>query len=269
MKNLNVKRVVFSGGEPLLSPVFEDLLQYYNNNNINEIITLTNGLLLNQIRLKRYISLGLTGVTFSLDGLSELVAHKTRGLSSIQHKKVVSNLIHLIDSTSKIDFEIGLNVVISSANILGEEIYDILEFGETHQIDWIKFQPVFNDGYVQNNAPELILNPSHSNRLREIGNKIQQYDIKSNPQYFWDDLADILEGRKIKGSNCGIDDRIAISIRGDVKFCFWVNFPIYGKSKENISIQTVEQQRKKFLNIKSKCSTGIYCFCLQDINHKW
>ncbi len=69
---MDIERIVFSGGEPLLHPNFREIVGYYGKS-VNEVVMITNGLLLDDKRLDDYCDQGLTGVTFSLDSTDEQI----------------------------------------------------------------------------------------------------------------------------------------------------------------------------------------------------
>ena len=53
LKQMGVERIVFSGGEPLLHPNFREIVGYYGKA-VNEVVMITNGLLLDDKHLEDY-----------------------------------------------------------------------------------------------------------------------------------------------------------------------------------------------------------------------
>lgn len=270
MEALKTERIVFSGGEPLLRSDLESIVEYYAATRAISIVTITNGLLLTPNKLKALIESGLTGITFSLDALDQPTLWKTRRYTEIQRKKIFDNILNAIKTKNERGLELGINVVITKANLNNDSIPQLVDWCARHSIDWIKFAPVFDDGYVGMNAPELLLDGQDSLRLREIGQWIGNQDkVITNPPEFWSTLADTVEGKELDPTTCGLDTRQAIAIRGQIKFCFWIDYPTYGDSNTQISPADVTQIQESFSAEKAKCTTGMYCYCLQRMDHKW
>lgn len=267
---LGVERIVLSGGEPLLRNDLERIISYYSCLNVKSIIVITNGLLLSEERLNSLIQAGLTGITFSLDGVLENVSFAARGLIKEQHKSMLCNINNALQQKKANDLEIGINTVVSKANLNFRSMNELIRFCNNLGIDWLKFNPLFDDGFVSANAPEIMLKKEDSALIRQIGNEIvKKCAAKTNHIHFWNALASVLEGNQLSGSSCGLDDRQAIAIRGDIKFCFWINEPIYGSTTIPLSRENIPKVQEKFKINKKLCRTGFYCFCLQNFDHRW
>lgn len=263
--HLKTERIVFSGGEPLLRQDLNKIIAYYKRLKIKSIITITNGFLLSKSRLKSLVDVGLTGVTFSIDSFSPKVAFTTRAYNQAQLDKVTYNFIQTCKLKKKYNLEIGVNVVVSSANIYNQELEKLIEFANYFPVDWIKFQPIFDDGFVGVNSPNLLLTSEHSELLRSCGkNILNSVKMDTNPMAFWDSLADILEGKTLLGKSCGLDTRQAIAQKEEIKICSWIDYPKYDMTK-----QSVEETQRQFATVKEMCKTGTFCFCLQNLSHSW
>lgn len=265
LDHLKTQRIVFSGGEPLLRKDLEKIISYYKKNNIGSIVTITNGFLLNEIRLRNLVASGLTGITFSIDSFEPNIAFETRAYTEYQLEKAKANFIRACSLKDELNLEIGINVVVSSANLKECQLEKFIDFTNSYPLDWIKFQPIFDDGYVGANAPNLLLSSCHSNLIRKIGkNILNKIRTDTNPISFWESLAQVLEGKKIKGSSCGLDTRQAIAQKGEVKICSWIDYPTYDITKKPIT-----KTQHEFATAKTKCNTGTFCYCLQNLSHKW
>lgn len=265
LKHLQTERVVFSGGEPLLRQDLEKIIAYYKQPNISSIVVITNGFLLTQSRLESLVNAGLTGIAFSIDSFEPTTAFETRAYNEIQLEKVKSNFILACSFKNEHRLEIGINVVVSSANIKNNQIEKLIEFVNDFPLDWIKFQPIFDDGYAGVNAPHLLLSSLHSELIRAVGkNILSKTKIETNSLNFWGSLAAILEGKKLNGNTCGLDTRQAIAQKGEIKICSWIDYPTY-----NITKQPISETRKQFADIKTHCKTGTFCYCLQKLSHSW
>lgn len=270
LKSLGSQRIVLSGGEPLIRKDLERIISYYSQCNVKSIVLISNGLLLDKHRLYNLTSVGLTGITFSLDGISEEISSKSRSFTKEKQKKILSNICKTVKYRNSKRLEIGINTVISKANLDISAMLQLIKFCNDLKIDWIKFNPIFDDGFVSKNASWLKLQKEDAHLIRKIGNEIiHNCKIKTNPIEFWESLALILEGKKLIGESCGLDNRQAIAIRGKIRFCFWIDNPIYGLTTSFLSPNDVQNIRQKFEKQKQKCETGMYCFCLQKCNHKW
>ncbi len=270
LKQMDIERIVFSGGEPLLHPNFREIVRYYGKS-VNEVVMITNGLLLDDKRLDDYCDQGLTGVTFSLDSTDEQICKDTRDISKKTLAKVLRN-IHLVVNSKRDGKlrEVGMNVVVSSANCNLVDIQRTMEFAFSEGLDFVKFNAIFDDGYVTKNSPQLKLSAIHANEIRKIGNWISESTtLNTNTAEFWFTLASLTEGQTLVGGTCGIDDYQSISMDGEIKFCFWVDDPVYGQVDEVLTANSIENSVSQFMIRKKKCVTGNHCFCLQDMEHIW
>ncbi|MCK4662605.1 MAG: radical SAM protein [Bacteroidales bacterium] len=265
LRHLKTQRIIFSGGEPLLRKDLEQIISYYRNK-VQSIIILTNGFLLTEKRLRKLVDSGLTGITFSIDSFENHIAFETRAYSKQQVEKVKANFIRTCLLKSKLNIEIGINVVVSAANIKNNQIENFIDFLNLFSLDWIKFQPIFDDDdYVNVNAPHLLLSSVHSKIIRTIGkNILNRTTIKTNSINFWKSLSDILDGKKLQGESCDLASRQAIAQRGKIKICSWIGFPTYDITKRPIS-----ETQREFEIIKTTCKTGTFCYCLQNLSHTW
>lgn len=270
LKSLGTERIVFSGGEPLIRNDLERIISYYSKFDVKSIVTITNGLLLNPQRLNSLIRAGLTGITFSIDGISDDITLATRGFTKENCRKILENLKNSLINRDPKRFEVGINTVISKANLNVKAMRQLIDFCNKYEIDWIKFNPLFDDGFVLKNAQWLILQKDDAQQIRRVGKEIvNNCKIKTNPIDFWETIALILEGENLLGSSCGLNRGQAIAIRGKLKLCFWIDDPIYGLTTSVLSYNDTKTIQKDFNSKKEKCKTGMYCFCLQKCNHKW
>jgi len=266
LETLETKRIVFSGGEPVLRKNLHEIIAYYQNLKIEEIIIISNGLLLDESRLDKLIAHGLTGVTFSLDGIDYASLGYLRGYSVLQVDKILKNFHDAVGR----EIEIGVNCVLSKGNIYGDNILNLVRFVNSSKVDFLKFNPIFDDGYVGKNAPSLILNKDDSPqilRLREI--VVSNICVYTNDYSFWDILAKQLEGVELDGKHCGLTHSQQIAIRDKLKFCFWIDEPHYGKIQNPVSPLAKTKIQEDFTIKKAQCKTGMYCHCLQKMSHQW
>ena len=265
LAELGTQRVVLSGGEPLLRRDLELLIAHYEQTQVASIVVITNGILLTEDRLRSLRESGMTGVTFSIDSVTPDIVQKTRAYTRRQFNNIATNFEHTISQKQILNLEIGVNVVVSSANLLDGDLGKLVAYLNLFPIDWIKFQPIFDDGYVGVNAPELLLKSRDADTLRHVGAIIvKTTKCDTNPLEFWGSLADTLDGKKLTGSSCGLDSRQAIAQAGEIKICPWIDH-----SRYDIGTTSVEATRNDFAITKGKCKTGMFCHCLQSLSHVW
>lgn len=270
---LGIKRVVFSGGEPLLRDDLEHIAAYYRNAGIDSVIVISNGLRLSPARLQSLLDAGVTGISASMDGVTPEVARNARGMTAWQHTKIMRNIEAALAFRRQMPrpFEFVVNTVVSKANIRREQMTALVDFCNLHRTDWLKFNPVFDDGYLGANAPWLNLSRDDAGVVRELGTMITgRAEIKTNPLYFWDTFAAMVGGeRQLKGSSCGLDKGQVLLARGELKFCAWIKSPVYGNAADVVSKKQSRLARAKFRRARAHCRTGAWCFCLQNIDHRW
>lgn len=265
LQHLGTERVVLSGGEPLLRQDLEQIISHYRQTGVKSIVAITNGFLLTEKRLRSLVNSGLTGIAFSMDSYDPMTAFETRAYTEQQIERVKSNFTLACSLKDDLRLEIGINVVVTSANIQNNQLEALVGFANDFPLDWIKFQPIFDDGYVGLNASHLLLSSLHSELIRSVGRNIcSQTKIETNTMSFWESLADVLSGKKLSGDACGLDTRQAIAQNGEVKICHWINFPAY-----DITKQPIRETQKQFAEMKAKCKTGMHCYCLQHLSHSW
>lgn len=270
---LGIKRVVFSGGEPLLRPDLEQIAAYYRSAGIDSVVVISNGLRLFPSRLESLLNAGVTGVSASLDGVTPEVARAARGMTGWQHKKIMCNIGAALEfrRQMRMPFEFVVNTVLSKANLKSEHMAALVDFCNQHNADWLKFNPVFDDGYLGANAPWLNFSRDDAKTIRELGAMIAaRASVKTNSLEFWRTVAEVVGGdKRLKGSSCGLDKGQVLLARGELKFCAWIKSPIYGRAGEVISKKQSQLAKSKFRRARAACQTGAWCFCLQDIGHRW
>lgn len=267
LTNLGTKRVVISGGEPRLHPELDQILHYFSKR-VEEVIIITNAYGLDINEVEKLLDWGATGFTVSLDSVDPMESFLTRFTPPQLQKEMLTN----IETISKMprNFEFGINSVVSHVTGNWTTVSNLLKFGSGIGIDFIKFQPVFDDGFVAKNSPDLLLSKKDVPSLLEIAKKLDTVKHPlTNPSEFWADLAVISEKRFLPSSGCGIGPGDSISIRGDLKICFWVDSSSYGISSEPVGRSDLLNIQSGFEGKKQKCKVDFHCFCNQRINHTW
>ena len=240
LRALNIDRIVLSGGEPTLSKYIQDVVKYYNKFEL-PIRIISNGILLNQNKIKSYSNLGIKEIVFSVNTFTIENNRKLSLNHYILFKKTLDNLKNASairrDNPSIVSF-LGINVVLTSVNCNWYEIEKIISYSQINSIDQVKFQPVFDDGYLSQSAPTLNLNKKNLKDLDSIylnfKNKKCSSNFTNNIE-FWRDLKNLIEGKMIDPSKCALKNNTVLLHEGLLKFCFWCQHTIYGKSNTRFS----------------------------------
>jgi len=266
--NLGISKIVLTGGEPLLSANLKQVVRYYNNLDF-QIRLISNGLILNKEIISEIIDIGVNEFVISLDSISYEVYSMNRDISRTSFQKIMKNL-ELLSKNE--DLFLGLNVVLTSSNCNWENIFEILEYAKERDIKQVKFQPVFDDGFLSKKAPNLQLNGDFEDRIEKIRSNFQDLNLTnkfSNPVGFWTDLIALYSGKKLNPKKCKIIDHAVLLHNGMFKFCFWCEHTNYGYINEIFTRKKIKLIRDKFTENLSKCKVYPQCFCLQPIDHEW
>ena len=191
LEALGTRRVVISGGEPMLHPKIADILGYYKKL-VGQVVIITNGYGLDRGAVEDLLRAGATGITISMDSVDSMESFLTRRTPPALHAKVLQNVAEIAGSGRKC--ELGINCTVSSVTANWLTVRDMLEFGESACLDFVKFQPVFDDGYVSANSPGLLLGPDDVDPV--AGDRLQGGGVKERQ----DQPAWILEGCRCSGS---------------------------------------------------------------------
>jgi molybdenum cofactor biosynthesis enzyme MoaA len=270
LTSLGTQRLVFSGGEPLLRNDLEQIVDHYSRIGLESVVTITNGILLSPARFRSLHKAGLTGVTFSIDSVDPKILRKSRAYSEQTCQHIIRHLNIAAAYAKKNGLEVGVNCVVNAANANLESMLRLVEFCGENDITTLKFSPIFDDGYAGRIAPDLLLRECHAESLRKIGEAVTAAcQSNTNPLGFWQNVADLASGEKLLGSCCDLAERQALAIRGEIKFCAWLDAPIYGRTDAKISLQHAVEARAACGTATPRCRTGPWCFCLQKLNHVW
>lgn len=268
LKELKIERVVFSGGEPLLRRDLESILRHYSST-VRERVVITNGLLLEEDRARELLLAGATGFAFSVDSFDADTYKATRGWPEETFRRVLRNLEGAAERRDKRSFELGINCTVASCNSNWNNVREVLKKASDLQLDYVKFLPVFDDGYLGRRAPHLRLGKREIAALEEIAEKLPLDTVKTNPPGFWLDLADLARSRVIPGDECGLGELAALAVRGRVSRCFWVPDADIGDSGAPLAPGKARRSLSLLEQAKRTCRVGPHCFCLQTIDHEW
>ena len=240
---LGLKRIVFSGGEPILRTDLEDICKIFSKYNVKQTL-LTNGVLVK----KKIDTLApyLDELIISIDGAKPETHDAIRGVNSL-------NLIIDGIKFTKENFpslNISFRTVIQKNNF--RELHDIIQLGAKLGITRVSFLPVdvYSEAFGREhseaavNDNSLILSKEETIELRNIINNIEKkyFDshFVSEPYNklmgYADYFSSALSGNKFPPVYCNAPMMsTVITARGDVLPCFFL--PKLGNIREKSLIQ--------------------------------
>ena len=216
LSQVGIKKIKFTGGEPLLYPHLIELIKYAHYEcNIDDISITTNGIGLNEIayELKRS---GLKSVNISLDSL------KSYKYKSITRGGNLTDVLKSINRCLELGIKVKINcVVIKRFN--DDEVYDFIEMANYYPIDvrFIELMPLGEGEYFYENGYFNI-----SKLINEIDELYKIEDEKGSTTRLY-------QGKYAKGrigiitpiscQFCNTCNRIRITSDGKIKLCLHSN----------------------------------------------
>lgn len=263
LEMIGTRRVVISGGEPRLHPHISEILGYYRGL-VDEVVVITNGYGLDMDNAGVLLDAGATGITVSLDSVDAIESFMTRRTPPALHAEILSNLEEMARPCRR--FELGINSTVTNVTSNWITVMDLLRFGAKLNLDFVKFQPIFDDGYVSVNSPDLMLGTDDVSLLLEVASKLETIrHPPTNPPGFWADVAELAGGGRLHPSGCALGPSDAILVGGQLSICYWVDSSHYGHlGRPDYAVAT-----SRFEVDKRKCRVGFHCFCNQGIGHAW
>ena len=216
LSQVGIKKIKFTGGEPLLYPHLIELIKYAHYEcNIYDISITTNGIGLNEIayELKRS---GLKSVNISLDSL------KSYKYKSITRGGNLTDVLKSINRCLELGIKVKINcVVIKRFN--DDEVYDFIEMANYYPIDvrFIELMPLGEGEYFYENGYFNI-----SNFINDIDELYKIEDEKGSTARLYQ--AKYAKGRignitPISCQFCNTCNRIRITSDGKIKLCLHSN----------------------------------------------
>ena len=216
LSQVGIKKIKFTGGEPLFYPHLIELIKYAHYEcNIDDISITTNGIGLNEIayELKRS---GLKSVNISLDSL------KSYKYKSITRGGNLTDVLKSINRCLELGIKVKINcVVIKRFN--DDEVYDFIEMANYYPIDvrFIELMPLGEGEYFYENGYFNI-----SNFINDIDELYKIEDEKGSTARLYQ--AKYAKGRigiitPISCQFCNTCNRIRITSDGKIKLCLHSN----------------------------------------------
>jgi GTP 3',8-cyclase len=266
---LGIEKIRLTGGEPLLRPKLEELINSLRLiSSIRSISMTTNGLLLAQ-NVKQLKDAGLDSVNVSLDSFK---ADRFKAITGIDG---IHKVIDGIDAANRAGLKIKLNtVVIRGWN--DDEIVNFAEFARTsgYTVRFIEFMPLDGSGIWQ---PNLVLSKKEMIEIitRNVKQIVASDNYRNNHDIYSEaepaKIYSFVDGKGTIGfissmtepfcANC---DRIRLTSDGRLLTCLFEN-PGYdlrsmlrsGKSEYDIEKYLLENIKKKPEGIVKIINTNI------------
>ncbi len=265
IKELGVRHLIFSGGEPLLREDLTELIRFSRENGIPWVDIITNGTLCNDEAAQNLIGSGLNHVTISLDGISG-VNDAIRGQGSFAKSvETIDKLNYYKEKMKVTSPSIGINFTILNKNI--NDMLKIVEFAKSKKCNTVVLQPVLMSNVSMYDRKKNALWPSLKEmplleenigklvKMKEETNGILIYTdpaiLKAIPGYFRGKKP----GRSFKCYE-GIK-RIVITCDGKL----WSCKGIYGDlRKDSLKKAWFSEEAQKIRKVVRNCLDH----CLQD-----
>jgi MoaA/NifB/PqqE/SkfB family radical SAM enzyme len=206
LKDMGVKAIVLTGGEPTVYPDLEKFAKIAKEDFGFELALITNGVIYRDV--VKY----MTWIRFSLDTVNPEIYKKIKGVAALD--KVLAT----IDKTMKRKQELNSGCTIGAQAIVTpynfddnfDDIRKAIEFSESKKLDYFQIRPLENYKYPKLDL--LII----KNNMREI--KRTDYKIKIiTTDYKWHEIEN---GYKKNYKGCPAADFMgSIDIKGDFYIC--------------------------------------------------
>lgn len=234
-KDNGVKNIFLTGGEPTLHMSLEDMINYCSKKGLNVSIT-TNGKVLDEKRILDLEKVGLNGIAFSLDSLSN-EGHNHVRLGS-NYKDVWEKVLY---TKNKTNMNVNIICVINKNNI--KKIEKLIVEATKNGVS-IVFQPLFEETKIDSLIKYL--SNSEWERLKHI---LQIWGKYSGEEYT-NKMLNYLETGDYSCEKCiNYSKTLVVDYDGKVKICF-MGTPILG----NIMDEDILEKYKDFLHkLKKKC----------------
>lgn len=254
-KSLGVIQIDITGGEPLLRNDNFQIFELLQKNNF-ETGLFTNGVLLSNDKIDKFIDLEINQFRISLDGFK--ASHNSfRGRSDAYHKTL--NAIQYIKKHTNTD--IIVNTIVNTLN--KNELMKFLQFLKKMKLKY-KIDTIIPQGNALKHNNIILPEPDYCDILSKIyHNKSKYYKANINKLNLNLRLKDYIAKNKYQIS-CGVGNRILyIQSDGNVKFC-----PTLPKILGNVYNESIKQiwegidrkQREKLqCNNIEHCVYGLIC----------
>jgi len=164
-RKMGATQLGFSGGEPLVRPDLEELIQearhlgYYTN-------LITSGVGMDEDRVKRFKDAGLDHIQISFQASDEELNNFLGGTKTFQHKKEMARIV------KEYEYPMVLNIVIHRKNI--DSIRDILDMTVELEADYVELASTQYYGWSRINVDQLLPTRDQLARAEIVAKEYQE-----------------------------------------------------------------------------------------------
>ncbi len=164
-RKMGAAQIGFSGGEPLVRPDLEELVQearhlgFYTN-------LITSGVGMDEARVKRLKDAGLDHIQISFQASDEELNNFLGGTKTFQHKKEMARIVKAYE------YPMVLNIVIHRKNI--DQIRDILEMTVELEADYVELASTQYYGWSRINVDQLLPTREQLARAEIVAKEYQE-----------------------------------------------------------------------------------------------
>lgn len=232
IKNLGMKKLVISGGEPFVRSDILDILEYAHKRGVKMIRVITNGTLIDD-KTARALSELEVNVQVSLDGAHERTHDSIRGKGTF--KKTINGMKNLLKSNT--DFYVCMTLMKRNMG----EIKDMVSFLETLEVSALHFSILQNKGRAEKN--ESVVGFDNREFISVIG-EIQDISKQTSLRITSEESIRMKIEKNFKNDLCGAGSSvISIAADGNVYPCAGLHEEEF--SAGNIRNQNIEEIWKK------------------------
>ena len=164
-RKMGATQLGFSGGEPLVRPDLEELIQeargmgYYTN-------LITSGVGMDEARIKRFKDAGLDHIQISFQASNEELNNFLGGTESFAHKKEMARIV------KEYEYPMVLNIVIHRKNI--DQMRDILDMTVELNADYVELASTQYYGWSRINVDQLLPTREQLAKAEKIAMEYQE-----------------------------------------------------------------------------------------------
>jgi len=268
IKELGVKHLILSGGEPLLREDLTTIVEYACKNISGRIDIITNGTLFNSLLIENLLKARLNHITFSIDGLKK-TNDEIRGIGSFD--KAINNIKKLNDYKVKKGLlfpTLGINFTVMNNNI--NQILPMIEFARAIGCNCIIFQSLLSNNIKMFEKNENDLWPSELSLIElekiipqvlNLKEALTDFEICTDKAVL-DSMPDYFKRITLQGKFKCYEaiKRIVVGYDGKVWSCAGVYGDLRIKSLKEIWFS---EDAERIRNTVRQCSEH----CLQDCVH--
>ncbi len=172
-KELNVKEIALSGGEPLLRKDIFEIFDYARGFKIKNLGVLTNGILVKEkfARLEPYLIDNTISLVISLDSLKQDLHNRIRNFDLAWQKTIEG--LNMLSSLKKKNSLINFNVITIVLDQNLEELSEIAGFVKSLGANSLQFQALLPNNLIMSERKESIFWVAE-NRLTVLDNAIDR-----------------------------------------------------------------------------------------------